>query len=69
MSSNEVDPKLILVAPDGNELEVHDDISVNDSTAIIRAVLPVNGDYTVIAQSSQEQEVGKYTLRATKSNP
>ena len=67
MSSNEIDPHLILVEPDGTELAEIDDISVTNSNAIIKAELPRDGEYMVIAQSSQEQEVGKYTLHASKN--
>lgn len=67
MNSHEIDPQLILMDASGNEIAKNDDIDVNDFNARITKELPEDGSYQVIAQSSQEQELGAYTLSITRN--
>ena len=67
MNSNEIDPLLILMDVDGNVIAKSDDIDVNDFNAKITKELPEDGSYRIMAQSSQEQELGAYTLSLTKN--
>lgn len=63
MSSNEIDSYLILLDPQGKEL-AQDDDSGQNRDAKIRVTLPENGTYTLLANSAQGQEFGRYRLSA-----
>jgi len=67
MNSNQIDPLLILMDAGGNEIAKNDDIDVNNFNAKITKELPKDGRYRVSAQSSQEQELGAFTLSITKN--
>lgn len=67
MNSDEIDPLLILMDANGNEIARNDDIDVNNFNAKITQELPEDGGYRVSAQSSQEEELGTYTLRIGKN--
>lgn len=62
MSSSEVDPYLILLAPDGQNL-AQDDDSAGGSNARLSATLPTNGIYTVLANTYTPGETGSYSIR------
>lgn len=62
MSSTEFDAYLILLAPDGRDL-AQDDDSGGGSNARLQASLPVDGIYTVLANTYQSGETGNYNLR------
>ena len=64
MVSSTVDSYLILIGPDGNGI-AQDDDSAGGSNARIVATLPVDGTYTVLANSYQGGQAGNYRLRAT----
>jgi hypothetical protein len=64
MTSEAIDPYLILRDRQGKELAVNDDISERTSTARIEVTLPENGNYTVIARSSESGESGNYRIWA-----
>lgn len=63
MISQEIDPYLILLAPDGKQLaQVGDGNSRGN--ARIAAILPQNGTYMLLANSREPGETGAYLLRA-----
>lgn len=67
MNSDEIDPVLVLTNREGNnEFARNDDIAPDNMNAEINIELPVDGNYRIIAQSSQEQELGKFTLKVTQ---
>lgn len=66
MRSQEIDPFLILVAPNGREL-AQDDDSGGGKNARIVATLPISGTYFLLANSYQAGESGTYALRALAS--
>jgi hypothetical protein len=64
MSSQEIDPYLLLLDPSGNVI-AQDDDSGGGLDAQLDVVLPVNGVYTVYANSYRGGQTGSYTLRAS----
>ncbi|MGG6294587.1 trypsin-like peptidase domain-containing protein [Leptolyngbya sp. AN02str] len=64
MTSDELNPYLILLKPDGTDL-AQDDNSAGGNNARVTAVLPGDGLYTVLANSNQAGETGRYQLRVT----
>lgn len=66
MSSRELDPYLILLAPNGSEL-AQDGAGGGRGNARIVAVLPQTGTYLLLANSRQPGELGNYRLRAMGS--
>lgn len=64
MSSPELDSYLLLLDPNGNSI-AQDDDSGGNLDAQIDVVLPVNGTYTLYANSYSGGVVGAYTLRAS----
>lgn len=71
MVSREIDPYLILIDPNGNEV-AQDDDSGGSPNAKIVATLPVDGTYLLMANSYEAGQAGTYGLRAqatTVGNP
>jgi hypothetical protein len=64
MSSQELDSYLILLDPNGNSV-AQDDDSAGNLDAQINAVLPVDGTYTIYANSYGGGVAGSYTIQAT----
>jgi serine/threonine protein kinase len=64
MNSDDFDPSLVLSTPDGKQLEVSEDISLNNWNAKIVANLPVSGNYIVTAKTFTQGESGAYSLQA-----
>ncbi len=62
MVSKNFDPYLVLRTPDGNKLELSEDMSPGNWNAQIVTTLPINGNYTVIAGTSSKGESGSYSL-------
>ncbi|MEL7038240.1 MAG: trypsin-like peptidase domain-containing protein [Cyanobacteria bacterium J06592_8] len=62
MSSQDLDPYLILLNSDGSEL-AQDDDSGGDKNAQILVTLPADGEYTFLANSYEAGESGDYRLR------
>lgn len=67
MSSNDVDPYLILLAPDGQNI-AQDDDGAGGSNARLTATLPTNGIYTVLANTYNPGETGSYSIRLGTGN-
>lgn len=65
MTSNEVDPFLILIGPDQDGLFLQDDDSGGNYNARLSLQLPSSGTYTIVANAYAEGEVGGYQLRLT----
>ncbi len=63
MTSQEIDPFLILLSPRGQDLAQDNDGGGGNNARIV-ATLPATGRYTVIANASQAGESGAYSLRA-----
>lgn len=61
MDSSEVDPYLILLAPDGRDLAQDDDGGGGANARLVTA-LPADGVYTILANSYQPGETGRYRL-------
>jgi serine/threonine protein kinase len=64
MNSQDLDPQLILLKPDGSQLEINSDIAPNNPNARISVNLPTDGTYTIIARTTFAGEGGRYTIRA-----
>lgn len=64
MDSNELDSSLVLLNPKGNQIGVNDDVSPDNFNAKITTTLPEDGNYIVVARSSQPGELGSYSLKA-----
>ncbi len=66
MSSDRIDPALILYDPIRQEVVAqNDDISANDFNAKLTATLPEDGIYYVFANVYEQKESGEYSIRAT----
>lgn len=62
MTSDEIDPYLILLSADGTEL-AQDDDSGGDKNARITVTLPADGTYTFLANSYEAGQSGNYQLK------
>jgi serine protease Do len=62
MRSQDFDAYLILLAPDGRSLQQDDD-SAGNTDARISVTLPETGNYTVLANSFERRQTGRYTIR------
>ncbi|TVQ21933.1 MAG: hypothetical protein EA367_05005 [Leptolyngbya sp. DLM2.Bin15] len=65
LNSNDFDPYLILIGPDGTLVDENDDISPTNLNSAINTTLPSNGNYLIVVTSYAPQERGTYQLRAT----
>ncbi|MGB3136024.1 MAG: trypsin-like peptidase domain-containing protein [Nodosilinea sp.] len=66
MSSGEVDPYLILLAPDRDDFSIQDDDSGGSLNARISTRLPYTGSYLVLANTVSPGEAGGYQLRLSQ---
>lgn len=64
MTSQEIDPSLILLDADGRKIARNEDISASDFNSKIITTLPKDNIYIVLAISSQGKQSGTYSLRA-----
>ena len=62
MSSQEIDPYLILIAPDRDDFSVQDDDGGGGLSSRISVQLPFTGEYIILANSLAEGELGNYQL-------
>jgi Bacterial pre-peptidase C-terminal domain len=67
MNSNDLDPYLILLASDGQDI-AQDDDGGGGSSSRVEIALPANGTYTILANSSNSGETGSYNLRFAAAN-
>lgn len=70
MSSTDLDPYLILLAPDGGDIAQDDDGGGEKNSRVV-TTLPSDGTYTILANTSSSGETGRYNLRvaAAASTP
>lgn len=62
LESNEFDPYLIVLTPDGQLLAQNDDANARTTNSQIRVTLPMSGTYTIYANSYDSTGRGQYTL-------
>jgi serine protease Do len=62
MTSQELDPYLILLSQDNDSLYLEDDDSAGEYNARLVATLPQDGEYIIIANSFARGEQGQYRL-------
>ena len=65
MSSQQFVPYLFLLNPDSQVLTQTENVPPNSRTIRLSAVLPRNGTYLILANTSTEGEIGNYNLRAS----
>jgi hypothetical protein len=65
MLSQEIQPILILVAPNGRRIA---QTKGGANRVSIKGRLPLSGNYLVFANSNGEKEVGSYEIRAISTN-
>lgn len=66
MSSQNVDSFLILLDPEGKKLAENDD-SDGSTNSQIAFILPVNGTYSILANTYEAESTGAYSLQATEA--
>jgi S1-C subfamily serine protease len=64
MTSRDVNPYLILLRPDGSDL-AQDNDSAGDRNARLTTVLPETGLYTILANTFEPGETGRYRISAS----
>ena len=62
LESQEFDPYLFLVGPDGEVLEQNDDFSSDSLASGIEITLPATGQYRVLANSYESSGLGRFLL-------
>ncbi|MEM9089173.1 MAG: trypsin-like peptidase domain-containing protein [Cyanobacteria bacterium P01_F01_bin.53] len=65
LNSQEFDPFVILVGPDGTVLDSNDDVSRSSFNAGLSVTLPSTGRYRVIANSFDSSGSGRFSLQVT----
>lgn len=65
MSSQQFVPYLFLLNPDSEVLTQTDTAPTNNRTIRLSAVLPRNGTYLILANTSTQGETGSYSIRAS----
>lgn len=63
LESQDFDPYLILLDPEGNRISENDDISRSNRNSQLRIVLPATGDYVVVANSYEAGKNGQYKIK------
>lgn len=65
MVSNQIDPFLVLISPDHEDVFLQDDDSGGDYNARISFELPYTGTYIILANAVAKGEMGRYQIRVT----
>ena len=68
MTSDELNPYLILSGPDGNKIGENDDAEAGSTTARLELVAPADGTYHVLANTAPGN-TGNYTLHIQATEP
>lgn len=68
LESQDFDPYLILLDPEGNRISENDDISRSNRNSQLRVVLPTTGDYIVVANSYESGKSGQYKIKIDLGN-
>ncbi|MGC1308495.1 MAG: PPC domain-containing protein [Phormidesmis sp.] len=66
LMSQDFDPYLILLDPQGRRISENDDISLEDRNSQLVIVLPNTGTYTVVANSYESGKDGAYEIKIEK---
>ncbi|MGB3294269.1 MAG: hypothetical protein WBB01_14875 [Phormidesmis sp.] len=69
LESQDFDPYLILLDPQGRRIYENDDISRSDRNARLIVTLPSTGTYTAVANSYEAGKNGRYFIRIEGSSP
>lgn len=68
-SSLQIDPYLLIFAPDGSKLaEQGANPNQSSRNAVFKGKLPADGTYIIFANSKNAKEVGSYSIRASAKN-
>ncbi len=68
LESQDFDPYLILLDPNGRRISENDDISRNNRNSRLVITLPATGTYTAVANSYEPNKSGQYSLEVTLSD-
>lgn len=68
LESQDFDPYLILIDPDGRRISENDDISRSNRNSQLRMILPVTGTYRAVANSYESEKSGAYRIRIDQGN-
>lgn len=68
LESQDFDPYLILLDPQGRRISENDDISRNNRNSQLVVVLPSTGTYTVVANSYEAGKSGNYEIKVEVGN-
>ena len=63
LESNDFDPYLILLDPNGRRIGENDDISRTNRNSRLIVTLPLTGEYTAVANSYESGKNGQYAIR------
>jgi len=69
LHSEDFDPLIVLIAPDGSTLGANDDGPEGGTSALLFARIPETGIYTVRARTFGSRGVGAFRLTATRLRP
>lgn len=69
LESQDFDPYLILLDPQGRRIYENDDISRSDRNSRLTVTLPSTGTYTAVANSYEAGINGRYLIRIEGSDP
>lgn len=62
LASNEIDPYLMVIDPDGNKIAEEDDSPGHGYNVVVTVNLPVTGSYLIVVTSAYPEETGVFTL-------
>ena len=68
LESDDFDPYLILLDPNGQRIGENDDVSRTNRNSRLVMPLPVTGTYTAVANSYESGKNGRYTIRVDVTN-
>ncbi|MEL6814554.1 MAG: pre-peptidase C-terminal domain-containing protein [Cyanobacteria bacterium J06598_3] len=68
LESQDFDPYLILLDPEGNRISENDDISRSNRNSQLRIILPTTGEYVVVANSYEAGKNGQYKIKIDIDN-
>lgn len=68
LESQDFDPYLILLDPQGRRISENDDISRSDRNSRLVITLPATGIYTVVANSYESNTGGGYTIKVDQGS-
>jgi hypothetical protein len=69
LHSEDFDPLIVLIAPDGSTLGANDDGPEGGTSALLFARIPETGSYTVRVRTFGSRGIGAFRLTATRLRP